>query len=116
MRPSSPRILLIVIPAPIPQHAPTAKILKTALPTMVPTPMSPFVTKVPMTLVKSSGALVLIAMNVAPAVAGCIFSSTSLKQQHIKDLKKRKSSLLLFGNKKKTLRKEILLESTFQQS
>lgn len=57
------------MPDPIPQQAATAKMLNTALPTMVPTPMSPSVINVPMTLTKSSGADVAAAMNVAPATS-----------------------------------------------
>lgn len=50
-----------VIPAPIPQHAATARILNTALPTIVPRPMSPSVINVPITLTNSSGADVAAA-------------------------------------------------------
>lgn len=53
----------------MPQQAATARILKTADPTIVPTPMSPSVMKVPITLTKSSGAEVAAAMNVAPATS-----------------------------------------------
>ena len=47
--------------APIPQHAATAKILNTALPTIVPKPISPSVINVPITFTKSSGADVAAA-------------------------------------------------------
>lgn len=63
------------MPAPIPQHAATAKMLNTALPTIVPTPMSPSVMNVPMTLTKSSGADVAAAMNVAPATSFDMFNA-----------------------------------------
>lgn len=43
--------------------------LNTALPTIVPTPMSPSVINVPMTFTNSSGADVAAAMNVAPATS-----------------------------------------------
>lgn len=46
----------VTIPAPSPQTATTARMLKTALPTMAPIPMSPCVMNVPMIFVKSSGA------------------------------------------------------------
>lgn len=49
------------IPAPIPQQAATANILKTAEPTMVPIPISPSVIKVPITLTNNSGADVAAA-------------------------------------------------------
>jgi hypothetical protein len=54
------------IPAPMPQHAATANILKTADPTMVPIPISPSVINVPITLTNNSGADVAAAINVAP--------------------------------------------------
>jgi len=57
------------IPAPMPQQAATAKMLNTADPTIVPTPISPSVMKVPITLTNSSGAEVAAAMNVAPATS-----------------------------------------------
>lgn len=63
------------MPAPIPQHAATANILKTAEPTIVPTPISPSVMKVPMTLTKSSGADVAAAIKVAPATSADIFNA-----------------------------------------
>lgn len=59
----------LTIPEPIPQQAATAKMLNTALPTIVPTPMSPSVINVPMTFTNSSGADVAAAMNVAPATS-----------------------------------------------
>jgi hypothetical protein len=53
----------------MPQQAGTARMLKTAEPTIVPTPMSPSVMKVPIALTKSSGADVAAAMKVAPATS-----------------------------------------------
>jgi len=53
----------------MPQQAATAKMLNTADPTIVPTPISPSVMKVPITLTNSSGAEVAAAMNVAPATS-----------------------------------------------
>lgn len=70
--------MMLTIPAPIPQHAATARMLKTAEPTMVPTPMSPSVMKVPMTLTNSSGADVAAAMNVAPATSFVMFRAVTL--------------------------------------
>lgn len=67
--------IMPTIPAPIPQQAATARILNTADPTMVPTPMSPSVMNVPMTLTNSSGAEVAAAMNVAPATSFDIFNA-----------------------------------------
>lgn len=61
------------IPAPMPQQAATARMLKTAEPTMVPTPMSPSVMNVPMTFTNNSGAEVAAAMNVAPATSFVMF-------------------------------------------
>lgn len=61
--------MLLTIPAPIPQHAGTAKMLNTADPTIVPTPISPSVIKVPMALTNNSGAEVAAAINVAPATS-----------------------------------------------
>lgn len=60
----------------MPQQAATARILKTADPTMVPTPISPSVIKVPITLTKSSGADVAAAINVAPPISFDIFKAT----------------------------------------
>lgn len=60
---------MVTIPAPIPQHAGTARMLKTAEPTIVPTPMSPSVMNVPIALTNNSGAEVAAAMNVAPATS-----------------------------------------------
>lgn len=57
------------MPAPMPQQAATASILNTAEPTIVPTPMSPSVMNVPITLTNNSGADVAAAMNVAPATS-----------------------------------------------
>ena len=48
----------------------TSVMLKTALPTTPLTPMSSLVTKRPMVLVASSGALDPAAMKVAPATSG----------------------------------------------
>lgn len=67
--------MILTIPAPMPQHAATARMLKTALPTIVPTPISPSVMKVPITFTKSSGADVAAAMNVAPATSLDMFSA-----------------------------------------
>lgn len=67
--------IILTIPAPIPQQAATARMLKTALPTMVPTPMSPSVMNVPMTFTNSSGADVAAAMNVAPATSLDMFNA-----------------------------------------
>jgi hypothetical protein len=69
------RKIYITIPAPMPQHAATARILKTAEPTMVPTPMSPSVMKVPMTFTNNSGAEVAAAIKVAPATSFVIFKA-----------------------------------------
>lgn len=55
-----------------PQHAGTASTLKTADPTMVPTPKSPSVTKVPTQLMNNSGLELAVAMNVAPATSSFI--------------------------------------------
>lgn len=65
------RIVLhtLTMPAPMPQQAATASMLKTAEPTMVPTPMSPSVMNVPITLTNSSGADVAAAIKVAPATS-----------------------------------------------
>ncbi len=52
-----------------PQHAHTPKMLNTAEPTIVPTPISPFVMNVPITLVNSSGDEVAMAIKVAPATS-----------------------------------------------
>ncbi|KAL0118758.1 hypothetical protein PUN28_009432 [Cardiocondyla obscurior] len=57
------------------QQAGTANILNTAEPTMVPTPKSPSVTKVPITLIKSSGLELAAAITVAPATSSVTFSS-----------------------------------------
>lgn len=65
----------LTIPAPIPQQAATARILKTAEPTMVPTPMSPSVINVPITFTNNSGADVAAAINVAPATSFVMFSA-----------------------------------------
>lgn len=65
----------LTIPAARPQQAATARMLKTADPTIVPTPMSPSVINVPITFTKSSGAEVAAAINVAPATSLDIFSA-----------------------------------------
>lgn len=57
------------IPAPMPQQAGTARMLNTAEPTIVPTPMSPSVMNVPMAFTNNSGADVAAAINVAPATS-----------------------------------------------
>lgn len=49
-----------------PQHDGTANILKTAEPTMVPTPRSLFVTNVPTTLINNSELEAAAAINVPP--------------------------------------------------
>uniref|UniRef100_A0A1A9ZGN0 Uncharacterized protein n=1 Tax=Glossina pallidipes TaxID=7398 RepID=A0A1A9ZGN0_GLOPL len=67
----------ITIPAPIPQQAATANILNTAEPTIVPTPISPSVMKVPITFTNNSGAEVAAAINVAPATSLDIFKAKS---------------------------------------
>ena len=64
----------------------TPKMLKTALPTMVPMPKSLLVTKVPMMLVNNSGAEEPAAIKVAPATSldmcnvSQIFSNTGTKK------------------------------------
>lgn len=63
------------VPAPMPQQLATANILNTALPTIVPTPMSPSVMNVPMTFTNSSGADVAAAMKVAPATSLDMFNA-----------------------------------------
>lgn len=68
------------IPAPRPQHAATASMLKTAEPTIVPTPMSPSVIKVPITFTNSSGADVAAAMNVAPATSFDICNAVKINE------------------------------------
>lgn len=75
-------IVFTAILVPIPIQVPTASTLKTADPTIVPTPRSPFVTKVPITFVNNSGADVLIAMNVAPATLGAIRNSKRNHEMH----------------------------------
>lgn len=67
------------MPAPIPQQAATASMLNTALPTIVPTPISPSVMNVPMTFTNNSGAEVAVAINVAPATSLDIFSAEKKK-------------------------------------
>lgn len=70
--------LVLTIPAPIPQQAGTAKMLNTADPTIVPTPISPSVMKVPIALTNNSGAEVAAAINVAPATSFDIESATKI--------------------------------------
>lgn len=69
----------LTIPAPIPQQAATARMLNTAEPTMVPTPMSPSVMNVPITFTNNSGADVAAAMNVAPATSLLMLSAVITK-------------------------------------
>lgn len=52
-----------------PQQAGTARILNTADPTMVPTPRSPWVTKVLTQLTNNSGLELAVAMKVAPTIS-----------------------------------------------
>jgi len=59
----------------IAQHAGTASMLNTAEPTMVPTPKSPSVMKVPMTLMNNSGLELAAAITVAPATSSVTLSS-----------------------------------------
>ena len=61
--------------------------LKTALPTTPLTPMSSLVTKSPMVLVASSGALEPAAMKVAPATSG---------ESPSADIERGQSDILLF--------------------
>ena len=68
------RCLCLTVLAAKPQQAHTAKMLKTALPTIVPTPISPSVINVPITFVNSSGADVAMAMKDAPATSLGIFA------------------------------------------
>lgn len=58
-----------------PQQAGTANTLNTAEPTMVPTPRSPSVTKVPTQFINNSGLELAVAMKVAPATSSFIFKS-----------------------------------------
>lgn len=57
------------------QHAGTANILNTAEPTIAPTPKSPSVTKVPITLMNNSGLEVAAAITVAPATSSVTLRS-----------------------------------------
>uniref|UniRef100_A0A1B0B898 Uncharacterized protein n=1 Tax=Glossina palpalis gambiensis TaxID=67801 RepID=A0A1B0B898_9MUSC len=59
------------------KQAATANILNTAEPTIVPTPISPSVMKVPITFTNNSGAEVAAAINVAPATSLDIFKAKS---------------------------------------
>lgn len=68
------------IPAPMPQQAGTARMLNTAEPTIVPTPMSPSVMNVPMAFTNNSGADVAAAINVAPATSFDIESAEIQRQ------------------------------------
>lgn len=70
----------------MPQQAATARMLNTAEPTIVPTPMSPSVMKVPMTLTKSSGAEVAAAIKVAPATSADIFKAETTEIQMLSRL------------------------------
>jgi len=54
-----------------PQQAGTAKILNKDEPTIVPTPISPFVTNVPIIFINSSGDEVAAAIIVAPTTSFC---------------------------------------------
>lgn len=76
------RSSLITWPAIKPQHAGTASILKTAEPTIVPTPMSPSVMNVATQLMNSSELDEATAMNVAPAMSFfiCISERTNKRQ------------------------------------
>lgn len=83
-----------------PQHAHTPKMLNTAEPTIVPTPISPFVMNVPITLVNSSGDEVAMAIKVAPATSLGRRSSgrqtkTRKSNQHNNRLSTFKSVLLM---------------------
>ena len=60
-----------------PQQAGTARILNTAEPTIVPTPKSPSVTKVPIMLMNNSGLDDAAAINVAPATS-CVTPSSRI--------------------------------------
>lgn len=63
-----------------PQHAGTARTLKTADPTTVPTPRSPCVMNVPTQLMNNSEIEPAMAINVAPAMSS--FRWKSIKLQH----------------------------------
>lgn len=63
------RSSIITWPAISPQQAGTAKILNTAEPTMVPTPISPSVMNVATQLMNNSELELATAMNVAPAMS-----------------------------------------------
>ena len=63
-----------------PQQAGTANILKTAEPTIVPTPKSPSVTKVPTILMNSSGLELAVAIIVAPATSSVTLISENQMQ------------------------------------
>jgi len=64
----------------MPQQAGTARMLNTAEPTIVPTPMSPSVMNVPMAFTNNSGADVAAAINVAPATSLDIESAETWNQ------------------------------------
>lgn len=62
-------IQIHTLPAKSPQHAGTASTLKTADPTIAPTPKSLFVIKVPTQLINNSGLEAAAAINVAPTTS-----------------------------------------------
>lgn len=63
-----------------------ARMLKTALPTIVPIPISPSVMKVPITFTNNSGADVAAAINVAPATSFDMFSAEIKIRERMKIL------------------------------
>ena len=69
----------LTTPESIPQKAGAARMLKTSEPTTVPTPMSPWVTKVPMMLKNNSGMGVPMAIMVAPATSADKCNSANTK-------------------------------------
>lgn len=60
-------------------QAGVTKVLKTALPTTVPTPRSDSVRKVPTTLTNNSGKQLAVAKNVAPATSALILRSAQMQ-------------------------------------
>ena len=94
--------VILTIPAPMPQQAATAKMLKTALPTMVPTPISPSVMNVPITFTNSSGADVAAAMNVAPATSLDIFNAVQTGTDMLSILNVQHTCLFFLLEKKKS--------------
>lgn len=58
--------MIFTLPAKRPQQAGTARTLKTAEPTIAPTPRSLFVINVPTELINNSGLDAAAAINVAP--------------------------------------------------